>query len=286
MFSTDFPQELCDEIMGHCNSESLKCCTLVCRDWFPHVRPHLFHDFSFPPESQLKQFKNDGDDTIRERLELLIDDMNASTLLPSLSTVVRRLRINTEYFISPRKVPAFYSKLPFRELTHIRIQAITFEDAAQESFHELLERQPSVESLIFDSGGYFDHSDSDFLSFYHTLSRSAKCLHTLGIPPNEQFIGDLGTLPEPENPPRLQVLRFSLNQAQWIGKLISSHLFNTTSLRELVVTLGSVEAFNSCFQVIGNRCGSAITSLTLDFGFEFSMLTQFSAQAYLLKLWH
>ncbi|KAK7442707.1 hypothetical protein VKT23_015953 [Stygiomarasmius scandens] len=270
MVSTDFPLELCAEIMGHCNPESLKSCILVCRDWFPFARPHLFHDFSFPPENQLKQFKDDDDEIIREKLERFIDDMNASTLLPSLSTIVRRLRINTGCFTYPHKVPAFYSELPFKGLTHIRLQAITFDNVAQESFCKLLERQPSMESLIFDHG-YYDRSDGDILNFYRALS-SAKCLHTLGIPADEQFTGDLDTLPESENPPRLQALRFSLDQAKWIRKLVSSHLFNTASLRKLVVTLGSVEDFNSCFQAIGNRCGSAITSLSLEFAFEFKSL--------------
>ncbi|KAK7442706.1 hypothetical protein VKT23_015952 [Stygiomarasmius scandens] len=217
-----FAQEIFDEIMDHTTdcSQTLKICSLVCRSWLPRARTHLFHDFTFPPKNPEEGV--DYMDEIQKALQLLVDDMNNSTLVPPLSRIVRRLRIsrtewwdcdNTYLQVLPH---AFLAQLPFKNLTHIRVHGAKIDRDGSEAFCNLLEKQHLLESLVFDD----IFSASNYFEIYRTVARDGSRLHTFSFPMAKS--GGKEVIP-PEKLPRL--LAFKLSRATVFNKLLLSGPF-------------------------------------------------------------
>ncbi|KAK7442787.1 hypothetical protein VKT23_016032 [Stygiomarasmius scandens] len=274
------PQEICDEIMDLAKdcSQVMKACTLVCRDWLPRARTHLFHDFTFPPDSEV-QLKVYSDEIMRERLWPFIRGMNASTLTPSLFTIVCRLRFSREWLTGISiKVPKLFSRLPFQNLTHFRLydsaplgQCDYIVDA--ESLTNFLARQSSLQSLIFGDNIYFS-SDYEFHKMCYRIAQSAN-LHTLCID-GIHCLADrrvfqaqhlAASLPVIKSPPSLRIIKYSRDQVDTIKHFLDLHSFDASSLDKVVVTHCLLADVAYSLWRIFKYCASTVTYLTLEISY-------------------
>ncbi|KAK7442711.1 hypothetical protein VKT23_015957 [Stygiomarasmius scandens] len=282
------PQEIYDEILDRAKGclQTMKSCTLVCRDWLPRARTYLFYDFTFPPRSYLDLAQLEGcPEEAMEELQVLIDDMNASTLAPSLSAIVRRLCIYTEWLISISRYPTLFSQLPFKCLTHFRVRAFNQRpyDRGGYWFHgytvdakplsQFLAQQPLLEHLFFEHLIYFTARIGFFELLHNTASSAAK-LHTLCIDGvfcmmnslNELDQGHIEKLvasfPIIKNPPPLRVLKFSP------GSFLAEHLahfFDISSLHTLVITSVNLASLRDLMLVHGRwTITSLVMNITID----------------------
>ncbi|KAK7442699.1 hypothetical protein VKT23_015945 [Stygiomarasmius scandens] len=271
---SEIPQEIWDQVVDFANedgSNSLKSCTLVCRAWLPHARTLLFHDFTFPP--LLHSRSNSGK---LDKVPLTLHRINTSPITPSLSTVVRRLRVgwpewwkHADVHSRPLLPEILFSQFSFNNLTHIRVHAWRFFASDIESMCDLLARQPRLEYLAFDDD--CDLSPEIFLELYLAAVRHGKNLHTLSIPRLERSMKGSNTIGVPRTHldlPRLHALRFSLAERH----LLSLRLFNTSSLDRLVIGSGGLRLpsqFDCLEDILGQGGSSASTIKDLILEFDY-----------------